>query len=430
VTAIEPARGVRWHIRRLAVPLALSVALAASSANAAPSTSAGRPVTLDVAAAPLSAPDVALDLESLFGHHSVLAADMMRARLRADPDFAQAANAALTRNTGAIATRIEQLAGEKAEYDFGYLWKTHIQALFNYARGLADRDNGVRDDARKTLLDYENRLAGLFITASHGRLPVGAARAAVAEHVGHLLGQADAYSRKDYATSGRLYRESYEHTYALGGTIASVLVPQDQAAQLTTPAWKLRSELGRLLGEHVALLVATMRSGLTGGTDFSAAAANINANTLDLTRAVDGIFGAPAAKSFQGLWSDHIDQLIRYTNALVKGDTAARDAARAVLDKFQDRLAAFLSGATGKRLGASALTKALVMHDQMLIDQITAFQKRDYQRSHDIAYTTYTDMVGLASGLAAAFGATTMAGAPRGGIQTGYGGMAGHPEHH
>src|SRR2546423_13248188 len=50
-------------------------------------------------AAPLAAADLALRLESLLGEHSVLAANMMRGRIRGDEDFAQAANAALGKNT-------------------------------------------------------------------------------------------------------------------------------------------------------------------------------------------------------------------------------------------------------------------------------------------------------------------------------------------
>jgi hypothetical protein len=220
------------------------------------------------------------------------------------------------------------------------------------------------------------------------------------------------------------YRQSYEHTYGLGGALASALLPPASAATLTTADWRLRSELTRLLGEHVALAVTAMRSGYAHWPDFDAAAANLNANTMDVTQAVDGIFGANAARSFQSLWADHIDSLMQYTAALAMHDNAKRAAAVTRMNKFQDSFAAFLAGATGNRLPLGDLTSAMVMHDQMLIQQIDAFAAKRYQQAHDVAYTTYTDIGGLSGKLATAFAATAMAKAPRGGIQTGYGGMA------
>ena len=43
------------------------------------------------------------------------------------------------------------------------------------------------------------------------------------------------------------------HTFGLGHALATTLLPADQAAVLAEPQWGLPSELGRLLGEHVAL---------------------------------------------------------------------------------------------------------------------------------------------------------------------------------
>src|SRR5947207_9471427 len=56
----------------------------------------------NVAAAPLPPPDLALRLESLLGEHSVLAADLMRGRIRGEQDFGQTAIAALGQNTDAM----------------------------------------------------------------------------------------------------------------------------------------------------------------------------------------------------------------------------------------------------------------------------------------------------------------------------------------
>ena len=72
---------------------------------------AGTPAGSDVpgrAAAPDTAADRAIRLQALLGQHMVLAADVMRSRIRGDDDFAQAANAALTRNTDGMSELVGQ----------------------------------------------------------------------------------------------------------------------------------------------------------------------------------------------------------------------------------------------------------------------------------------------------------------------------------
>jgi hypothetical protein len=65
---------------------------------------AGQPASTEAPTAwagsvPASPAQLGLELQSLLGQHVVLAADMMRGRLRDDPDLAQAANGALGENT-------------------------------------------------------------------------------------------------------------------------------------------------------------------------------------------------------------------------------------------------------------------------------------------------------------------------------------------
>ena len=64
-------------------------------------------------------------------------------------------------------------------------------------------------------------------------------------------------------------------------------------------------------------------------------------------------------------------------------------------------------------------------HDQMLTEQVDAIGDKDYARAHELAYTTYQDMFGLAGQLAVAFGDTVAAQLPQGGAETGAGGTAG-----
>jgi hypothetical protein len=420
-------RGNGHHRRQFAILcFGLITILPAGSATASPRPAAP-PMALhnahDLVVA--SAPEQALRLQALLGQHAVLAADFMRGRIRGDEDFAQAADAALGKNTDAMTRLIGDLFGAAPAKKFGQLWAEHVVELFTYARGLADQDDAVRAKAREELIEYEQDLAAFFVGASAGRLPRDAANAAMAMHVDHLLEQADAYAARDYPTANRVYRESYQHTYDLGATVAGALLPPKQAAALRTPTWRLRSQLGKLLAEHVVLVEDVTRAAATNSPDFAAAGQIVNGNTRDLATAIDSLFGAAAAKDFQSLWANHVDQLVAYAAAVTAKDTARRDKARAELSDFERRMSTFLEAATGKRLTSDALATALLSHDQMLLRHADAFAAKDYTAAHDIAYQTYDHMFELARQLADAFGATVAARLPVGGAKTGQGGLAG-----
>jgi hypothetical protein len=376
------------------------------------------------AAAPAAASELALRLQALLGQHSILAADFMRGRIRGDEDFVQAADAALGKNTGAMTRIVEDLFGAEAAKRFGPLWGNHVVTLFGYAGGLADQDDAARAEARESLRSFERNLGSFFAGASGGRLSQASADRALLAHVDHLLAQADAYAARDYPTADRIYQEAYRHTFDLGRTLAYALLPAGQSADLQTPTWRLRSELGKLLAEHVALAVDVTRAAVMNSGDFTAAADLVNGNTRDLSTAMDSLFGAAAAKGFQTLWAYHVEQLVAYAAGTAAQDAGRRDRARTNLHDFERRFAAFLQTATGRRLDAGSLAKALLSHDQMLLRHADAFGAKDYQTAHQVAYDTYEHMSDLARQLADAFGATVAARLPVGGAQTGFGGMA------
>jgi hypothetical protein len=386
-----------------------------------PVRSGPRAAALD---APASATEASLLLQSLLGQHTVLAAEMMRSRLRADPDLAQAANAALGKNTDAMSGLIGSLFGDQAKASFAAYWAAHVTALFNYSRALAEHDDALRAQAQITIAKFERDLAGFFAAAAQGRLPRDAAEAAVRMHIEHLEGQADAYAARDYAKADEIYREGYAHAFGLGKVLASTLLPPKAATALNAPLWRLRSELDRLLGEHVVVVIAAMRAGATNAPDFTAAAQTVNANTRDLTAAMDTMFGPSAAGRFQSLWANQVDALIGYSAAVVKDDAAGRAAARTKLSAFEGQFAAFLGAATKNRVAADALSAAFRKHDDMLVRGADAFAGKDYRTAHDLAYVTYQDMFTLAGKLADAFGATVASRLPVGAVQTGRGGMA------
>jgi len=414
-----PGYGRLWR----ALPL-LCAGLLFVAPTAAPAAEPAR-----FQAAP-SAADLAIEFEALLGQHSVLAADLMRSRIRGDDDFVQAANAALGKNTTAMTNLVSQMFGKAAADKFSPMWSEHIVTLFAYAGALAAQDAAAQADARKELVEYEQELGDFFAAASHGRLSQKAARAAIVEHVGHLTAQADAYAAKDYTGADQVYRMGYQHTYDLGLTLANALLPPADRATLQQPLWRLRSQLGKLLAEHAALVEDLTRAAVTRSPDFAASGQMINGNTKDLAAAIATLFGPAAAKQFQSLWADHVEQLVGYASAEASDDTAKENQAKTAMADIERRMAAFLSGATGKRISTADLTTALQKHDMMLMKHADAYASKDYVTAHDVAYDTYQQMFELARTMADAFGASVAAKLPHGGAQTGYGGMAAVVEKH
>jgi hypothetical protein len=371
--------------------------------------------------------DTALQLEALLGQHSVVTADMMRARVRQDADLAQSANVALGQNTKELSDLLQPVIGADGRRQFAEAWAEHIQELFNYARGLATKDAAVREEARQELLEYEEDLAVFFVAQSDGRLDRSAALAAVREHVKHLVDGADAYAGQDYPAAATMYRQAYNQSFAIGSALARAFLPAGVASELDSPAVSLRSSLTRLFGEHVALVVAAMRSAIGDRGDFAAMGAALNANTLELTGAFDSLFGSAGAKGFQTRWADYVDQVMAYTLARVENDAAGQQQARAALAEFENSFAAFLSSATENRIAEPALAPVLVAHDRQLLAQIDAYVAKDFEQAQKLNQQIYGQMFAVSQQLSTAIGGTLAARLPRGGSQTGGGGAADQP---
>jgi hypothetical protein len=397
-------------------------AAVASSAPADHGTTTHEPTTT----APTGTPaDRAISLQAMLGQHSVLAADVMRSRIRGDDDFVQAANAALGKNTGDMTALVGTLFGKPAADAFGPMWSRHIVELVNYAGAIGDEDEAAKKASKDKLVVFEGELAEFFSGASNGRLPLDPAKKTVEEHIDHLTEQADAYARKDYAEADELYAVGYEHTYDMGLTLAGTLLPPDDAKVLEEPIWRLRSTLGKLLSQHAVLIEDVTRAAVSNSADFGASGSQINANTEAIAGAIDTLFGAEAAKAFQDLWAGHVEQLVAYSAATAKKDADKQAAAKEALTGFETKMAAFLGVATGHKLSDADLASALTAHDKMLMQHADAYAAKDYQTAHDLGYQTFDHMMDLARTLADAFGETVAAKLPKGGAATGHGGEAG-----
>ena len=390
----------------------------------------GQAAAAPAAAAPLSAPDLALQLQKLYGQHVVLTAELMRSRIRNDPDLAQAANAAVGKNTRDLAAVIGRIAGPQAAKGFTTQWSAHVATLFNYARGLATKDSAVQKQSRDALVAMESRAGRNLAAGTGGALSAPQMSAALVEHVNMLMALADAYAAGDYARSYAIQRQAHAHMFDLGRTVAAgfATAAHRPTSGLDTPRWQLESSLAKVLSEHEVLATEATRARVTGAPDFDAAAQALDANTKDLAGTVGAIFGDRAGAGFQSLWADHLDAFVAYTDAVRSGDEAGKSRAKRTLDAFQVTFSRYLGQTTKGRLPADRIAAQFAEHDGMLLDQIDAFAAKRYPQAHDLAYDAYQQVFGMSGEFAGAIADVAGSRLPQGGAQTGGGGTA--PELH
>jgi hypothetical protein len=179
-----------------------------------------------------------------------------------------------------------------------------------------------------------------------------------------------------------------------------------------------------LLGEHMELIVEAQRASFAGAPQFQAAAAQVNANTTALTKAMGAIVGPTKAAEFQDAWANHVEGLLAYTAAVAGNDQHAKTVAKQNLDGFAERLALYFSDIVKNVLAADPLTKAITAHDTHLIDHVDAYAAKDYPRAQQMELEGYQQMLGVANTLVSAIQRTVKPQLPVGGSKTGGGGMA------
>jgi hypothetical protein len=210
--------------------------------------------------------------------------------------------------------------------------------------------------------------------------------------------------------------------FTAGTAVAKAGVTPEVAVGLDAPPEKLRSAFTMLLGEHLELVVDAQRATFAGSPEFDAAAAQVNANTTALTKAMAGIVGPAKAAEFQTAWANHVEGLMAYTAAVAGNDQAAKTAARQNLDGFAERLGLYFSDVVRNVLAADPLTDAITAHDTHLIDHVDAYAAKDYTKAQQLELEGYQQMLGVANTLVDAIQRTVKPRLPVGGSKTGGGG--------
>ncbi len=363
-------------------------------------------------------------LQAHLAHHATLSIRFMRATVSGDPSFVDAANAVLVRNTADLRSTLEPAIGEKHAAAFADGWEEQTRQLFSYAAAVRDDDEAAKKDAAAALGDYVSSQATLVEDATNGRLDAQLAATKLQMQIDLLLFQIDAYSTHNYAQAYELERAAFANMYPLGAAIAAAAAGQDPRDTATSPREETASSLALLMDEHVELTIDAVRAGANGSSEFAAAAGALDANTAELTDAMDALLGSRRAERFNRRWVAHVDQLMRYTVAVAEDDLGERTRLQRELDATMSGLGPALARATGGAVKQKAMANAMTTHQYQMLDQIAAYVNGDYERAHDTAYEAYTHVNDLAQRLGRALGKAVRDGLPRGGAATGGGGTA------
>ena len=361
--------------------------------------------------------------EQLLGLHTLLAVRQMRSVVAAASDLGHAAGVSLQQNTDGLSGLVASAYGRAQAVRFTQLWQRHLVDLSAYAKGVAGKNTSAAQTARAALLADANAYGSWLAGASHGRVQASAAAAGVRMHVEELMEQADACAARDYQQAYRIERQAYEHMFTAGAGLAKASVTPEVAVGLDTPPEKLRSTFAMLLGEHMELIVDAQRATFAGTQEFQAAAAQVNANTTALTKAMAGIVGPKKAAEFQTAWANHVEGLMDYTASVAGNDQAGKTTAKQNLDGFAERLALYFSDVVGNVLASDPLTDAITAHDAHLINHVDAYAAKDYPRAQQMELEGYQQMLGVANTLVGAIQRTVKPRLPVGGSKTGGGGM-------
>ena len=216
-------RTIATAVAALAVSgLLVAGALAASHQPGQPHTMAAMTSTK----ATLTASDLRVTLDNLFGEHAVLAMNATNAGISGSKAFPAAAKP-LDNNSVALSKAIASVYGAKAGQTFlngKFMWRDHIKFFVNYTVAKAKNDTAGQNKAVTNLKQYTVTF-GKFLSTATG-LPTLAVQNDLLGHVLELKNQLDAYAAGNYPKAASDYHAAYNHMFMTGDLVAAAIAKQ------------------------------------------------------------------------------------------------------------------------------------------------------------------------------------------------------------
>jgi hypothetical protein len=343
-------------------------------------------------------------LNAALAEHVILAAAATSAALDGRRAEFTAAAAALDANSVDIARAIGAVYGRDAEEAFLPLWRRHIGLAVDYTTGLAARDQARQQAAVNALVAYTQDF-GAFLQSANPHLPKAVVADLVKHHVVTLKEVIDAQASKDHVRAYAAQRAATAHMQMIADPLAAAIVTQFPGQFAGAPgsaAAGLRTGLTLALREHVYLAGAATGAALGAReAEFTAAAGALDANSVDISRAIGAVYGPDAEQAFLPLWRRHIGFFVDYTEGVAAGDRARQERAVDRLVGYTEDFGAFLAAANPDL--PKATVAGLVKHHVLTLkDVVDAQAARDPGRAFSALRTAAAHMGMIADPLAAA----------------------------
>ena len=204
--------------------LLVAGALAASSRGSNDHQMNG--MTMTTKATAMTAADLRVTLDNLFGEHAVLAMNATNAGISGSKAFPAAAKT-LDNNSVALSKAIASIYGAKAGQTFlngKFMWRDHIKFFVNYTVAKAKNDTAGQNKAVTNLKQYTVTF-GKFLSTATG-LPTLAVQNDLLGHVLELKNQLDAYAAGNYPKAASDYHAAYNHMFMTGDLVAGAIAKQ------------------------------------------------------------------------------------------------------------------------------------------------------------------------------------------------------------
>lgn len=186
---------------------------------------------------------------------------------------------------------------------------------------------------------------------------------------------------------------------------ASVGLDPEPAAQgVVIPAAELEALLADLLGEH-AELVADVMLAAADGDDTADSVEALQENTVELTGAINLVYGPDGAAAFDQLWGQHTQFFAEYAVAAGDGDEQRKNEEYAKLHDYHLDFSSFADTATGGAAPFDAVVELLHTHVSDLTGYIDAHVAGDDAEAARFREAATSYMTVIADALAGAIAA-------------------------
>jgi hypothetical protein len=166
------------------------------------------------------------------------------------------------------------------------------------------------------------------------------------------------------------------------------------------PASELRAKLNTLLQEHAYLAAGATNAALGGRqSEFQAAAGALDANSVDISKAIGMVYGPGAESAFLALWRKHIGFFIDYATGVATKDKAKQDKAVNDLVGYTQDFGAFLASAN-PNLPKAAVADLVKTHVLTLKDVVDAQGMGDQKKAYMALRSAAAHMMMIADPLA------------------------------